>query len=164
MVKGMSSQSPLHDWKQRPLGAIIRDFFRLPPDTSPQPTESVPDDALPLCHKCLERLAPGTNFCPSCNAAVGPYNTWMPLEQISSIGEVARSGVEKNARFTTLNTIGYILFGLIEYSILAPIYFIRLLVNYLGQGKENTHPNMRMELDGEPAPASRRPPEDHPSA
>jgi len=127
-----ASAGILREWQKRPLGDIICDWFRGTGQKTiePQPTEPVTDDAAPVCHRCFREQKPGAMFCPECGTAVGPYNNLMPLERIASLGEVARSGVGPEARFTPMRLVGYILLGLTQYMIFAPLYFYRLYRNY----------------------------------
>jgi len=124
--------SVLDEWQERPLGQIILDWFRGPGSepTGPQPTEDVPEDAVPVCHHCFNPQEPGAMFCDECGNAVGPHNNIMPFERIASLGEVARSAVGPEAKFTPFNTTGYIVFGLIQYGLLSPIYLFRMYRNY----------------------------------
>jgi hypothetical protein len=55
----------------------------------------------------------------------------MPYVYIFSIGEALRSGVGPEAHFTPFRTVAYVSLGLAEYQILAPLYFLRLYLNYL---------------------------------
>jgi len=54
----------------------------------------------------------------------------MPYLRIFSVGEVLRSGVGPAARMTKLTVVGYALVALFEGWILAPVYGIRLIVNW----------------------------------
>ena len=61
------------------------------------------------------------------------FLNYLPWEQIAAVGEVARSGVGPEARFTVGHTIGYVLFGLVEYHVFSPLYFVQLFRNYRRQ-------------------------------
>ena len=122
-------------WQERSLWEVFREWLRNTAAKEPaeQPTETVPDDAVPVCHRCLTPNEPTAHFCSACGASIGLCNNYLPWEQIASVGEVARSGVGKEARFTVLRTIGYVLFGLVEYHIFSPLYFVQLFRNYRRQ-------------------------------
>ena len=102
--------------QERSLWDMFRAWLRETAAKEPaeQPTETVPDDAVPVCHRCLTPNEPAAHFCSACGASIGLCNNYLPWEQISSVGEVARSGVGPEARFTPLRTVGYVLFGLVE--------------------------------------------------
>jgi hypothetical protein len=54
----------------------------------------------------------------------------MSYLHVFSLGEVLRSGVGPQARFTVLTVPGYLVVGLAEYALFAPLYFIRLALNW----------------------------------
>jgi hypothetical protein len=87
-------------------------------------------DAIPVCHHCTTPCDVPVWFCPSCGAAVGPYNNVMPYIYIFSIGEALRSGVGPEAHFTPFRVVAYIVVGFSEYVIFAPIYYICLYMNH----------------------------------
>ncbi|MBI3880389.1 MAG: zinc ribbon domain-containing protein [Verrucomicrobia bacterium] len=102
-----------------------------PPDPWEQAGETSPlnDDTPMACHRCSTPQAPGANFCPQCGAAVGPYNNWMPFEQIFSEGEVLRNGTTQRMPPTPLIIIGYVLLSLSGFLFFAPLYWIMLAKN-----------------------------------
>jgi len=94
-------------------------------------------------------------FCPSCGAAVGPYNNVMEYINIFSVGEALRSGVGPEAHFTPFRTVAYVSIGLAEYTVFAPLYFIRLYRNFKRlNGAQNNDPNKASEATSEPAPGA----------
>jgi hypothetical protein len=106
-------------------------------------------DAIPVCHHCTTPCELPVWFCLSCGAAVGPYNNVMPYIYIFSIGEVLRSGVGAEAHFTPFRTVAYIAIGIAEYGAFAPLYFIRLYLNYRRLKREQyREPNIHVEPNG----------------
>jgi len=87
-------------------------------------------DALSVCHHCFAPQSGEEWFCSECGTAVGPYNNMMPYLHVFSTGEVLRSGVGPAARFTMLTVPGYILLGLSEAFVLAPLYYVRLYISW----------------------------------
>lgn len=81
------------------------------------------------CHRCLTPQEPGAWFCQHCGTAVGPYNNLMPFLNVFSEGEVLRNGVGGRFRNRPLIVIGYFLITLGIFPILAPIYWLSLLLN-----------------------------------
>jgi hypothetical protein len=126
------------EWKSKSLGQVIASrvmaWWGKPDEPDPWPVEldvAIQSPmALAVCHRCISPQAHSGWFCPECGTAVGPYNNIMPFVYIYSIGEVARSGVGPEARFTPLTTTGYVLFGLTQYQLFSPWYFVRLYLNY----------------------------------
>ncbi len=88
-------------------------------------------DAVPVCHRCFTPCDLPVWFCPSCGAAVGPYNNVLPFVRVFSLGEVLRSGVSSSARYTPLTVAGYILVAIQEFWFLAPVYYVALIMNYV---------------------------------
>ena len=86
-------------------------------------------DAIPVCHHCFTPQEHDRWLCPECGAAVGPYNNYLPLIRIFSLGEVARLGSYGQVRRTPLTIIGFLVFGISEYNVFAPIYWYSFLVN-----------------------------------
>jgi hypothetical protein len=78
----------------------------------------------PLCLRCLTPYGPTTYFCPHCNAAVGPYNNWMPYLHIYSEGQWLRDGSVAPARSPWLIHLGYGLLSLAVLGPFAPILWI----------------------------------------
>ena len=64
----------------------------------------------------------------------------MPFLYIFSIGEVLRSGTGPEARFTPLTVPGYIVFGLSQFGVFAPIYFFRLFMNWRRRSRSESVP------------------------
>jgi len=78
----------------------------------------------PLCLRCLTPYEPAAYFCPHCNAAVGPYNNWMPYLHIYSEGQWLRSAGAPPPRNPWLIRIGYALLTLAVLGPLAPILWV----------------------------------------
>lgn len=135
-------------WQTEPLGAIILAWlgrrWRTPsvPDPWPEEIESAlwGPDALEVCHHCFTPHDEHGWFCPECGASVGPYNNWMDYLQIFAIGEVMRSGVGTDARFTRLTVPGYIVLGLLQFGLFSPVYFFRLVMNWRRVSREAARP------------------------
>jgi hypothetical protein len=87
-------------------------------------------DTRQICHRCLTPQDPGTWFCMHCGTAVGPYNNLMPFLNVFSEGEVLRNGVGGRFRNRPLIVIGYFLITLGIFPVLAPIYWLSLLLNW----------------------------------
>lgn len=85
------------------------------------------DHARPLCCHCLEPHSADANFCPDCGAPVGQYTNLLPFPYLFSVGHLLRTGTRGDFKRTPLTMIGFVLLGLVEYSIFAPIYWIRLV-------------------------------------
>ena len=126
------------DWTSTSLGEIItsrfREWIRSFERPNPWPDEldiaiRAPD-AVPICHHCMTPCDFPAWFCPTCGAAVGPYNNTMPYIYIFSIGEALRSGVGPEANLTPFRATAYVVMGLMQYWVFAPLYFIRLYRNY----------------------------------
>lgn len=62
------------------------------PDEADQVSESdvFAADATPLCPHCLSELDQRASFCPKCQAPVGAFATYDPLQQIHSTGWLYR--------------------------------------------------------------------------
>ena len=143
------------DWKSKSLGEILTDAVRRwcrSLDT-PNPWSDELDaaarapGAIPVCHRCTTPCEFPVWFCPSCGAAVGPYNNILPFIRIFSIGEALRSGVGPEAHFTPFRTVAYVALGLTQYGFLAPLYFFRLFLNHRRLSKEQREkPNITSEL------------------
>jgi hypothetical protein len=73
--------------------------------------------AQPLCLRCLTPHEPTAYFCPHCNAAVGPYNNWMPYLYVYSEGQWLRDASVSPTRSPWLIHLGY---GLLSFAVLGP--------------------------------------------
>ena len=145
------------DWKSKSLGEILASEIRAwwrSPDT-PDPWTAELDaavhapDAIPVCLHCTTPCDLPVWFCPVCGAAVGPYNNVMPYLYIFSIGEALRSGVGPEAHFTPFRTVAYAAIALAAYGLIAPLYFIRLYLNYNNLlGRQTKCEPERQELRG----------------
>ncbi|MDD5706230.1 MAG: hypothetical protein PHR35_09910 [Kiritimatiellae bacterium] len=132
------TRTPWSDWATRSLGDILISRLRAwwcslaTPNPWPEEVDAEvrAPDAIPVCHHCMTPCDDPVWFCPACGAAVGPYNNLMPYIYVFSIGESLRSGVGPEAHFTPFRTVAYVVLGLAEYGVLAPLYFIRLYRNY----------------------------------
>ena len=134
----------LREWASRSLGRIawlrLKAWWgRIPPDPWPaEVDESVRrDEAVMICHRCFAPQRHARWLCATCGAAVGPYNNVLPYILIFSMGEVFRSCMGSDARFTLLTASGYILLPLVQFPFLAPIYYIRLGLNWRRLHAEN---------------------------
>ena len=125
------------EWKHKSLGRIFTDAARrwwrsldTPNPWSDELDDAVrAPDAIPVCHRCTTPCEFPVWFCPTCGAAVGPYNNILPFVRIYSVGEALRSGVGPEAHFTPFRTMAYVCVGLMEYQVFAPVYFVRLFLN-----------------------------------
>ena len=151
-----------HDWKRAPLGRLLLARLRAwwrgleEPDPWPEAIDRAArePEAIPVCHRCFLPLLYERSrwFCADCGAAVGPFNNILPFVRIFSLGEVARSGVARGARFTTLTACGYTLACYAQGWILFPFYFFRLGRNILRTGD----PEAEEDPDSEEAAERRR--------
>lgn len=68
------------------------DTDKSPPARPDQPTDIdvSGEDATPLCPQCLSEIDQRTSFCPKCQAPVGAFATYDPLQQIHSTGWLYR--------------------------------------------------------------------------
>lgn len=145
------------NWTTTPLGRLLADRVRqafhpaLPPDPWPVDLDRAvrSSDAVAVCPRCFTPVTPFHWFCPECACAVGGHNNWMSYLHIFSIGEVLRSGVGPHARFTVLTVPGYLVVGLAEYSLFAPLYYIRLALNWR-RVSQQPPPVPQEEVDGAP--------------
>jgi hypothetical protein len=135
----------LQKWKNASMGSIAKSqvslwWRQLPADPWSEEDEKEINspDARALCHRCFLRLEYEESrwFCANCGTAIGPYNNILPYVRIFSIGEIFRSGVGKDAPFTVLTVIGYLLFAFTDATLIAPFYVFRLLKN-IRRKKEN---------------------------
>jgi ribosomal protein L40E len=110
--------------------AWIRDAPRTPDPWDAAVEEELKNpDIQQICHRCMAPQEPDAWFCKHCGAAVGPYNNLMPFLNVFSEGEVLRNGVGGRFRNRPLIVIGYFLITLGIFPILAPIYWLSLLLN-----------------------------------
>jgi hypothetical protein len=84
------------------------------------------EGAVPVCHHCFTPQEHNGWFCPECGATVGAYCNYMPFIYVFAEGEVLRAGVTERIRRSPLITIGYLLFSLGMFWILAPVYWFFL--------------------------------------
>jgi hypothetical protein len=80
-----------------------------------------------ICPRCMAEHDRNQWFCRECGAAVGDYNNVMPELLLFSIGEVARTGSNGLFAPTRRAIAGYVLFGCISYTLLAPWYLVMLI-------------------------------------
>ncbi|HEU5072347.1 MAG TPA: zinc ribbon domain-containing protein [Verrucomicrobiae bacterium] len=80
-------------------------------------------DATPICPHCQSPHAAQSWFCPECGRVVGDYNNLNPYLYLFSLGEVLREGTTGHVRKSWLTVAGFLLLSLIEYLVLAPIYW-----------------------------------------
>jgi hypothetical protein len=115
------------------VAGAVRDWWRSLDTPNPWPNEVDAavrgPDAVPVCHRCATPCELAVWFCPSCGAAVGPYNNIMPYVSVFSLGEAFRSGVGPEAHFSAFRTVAYTALGLAQYGMLAPLYLLRLFLN-----------------------------------
>ncbi len=144
----MSTSGIWQEWQTKSLreviaGRAIRWWESLnTPDPWPEDMDVAvrEDDALPVCHHCATPFEDQGWFCPSCGAAVGPYNNVMPYIRIFSQGEALRSGVGPEAHFTPYRAVAYMAIGLAEFGLFAPVYYFRLYRNYRRLQKQDEQP------------------------
>ena len=84
------------------------------------------EEARPLCCHCLEPHSTDASFCPDCGAPVGQYTNLLPFPYLFSIGHLLRTGTSGDCQRTPLTVIGFVLLGIVEYSVFAPVYWLRL--------------------------------------
>lgn len=117
----------------------IRKSLARPP--SPDPWGSEVSEALnqpnamPICPHCQCPHEASRWFCPECGRGVGDFNNINPYLYLFSIGEVLREGTSGRIRKSWLTITGFLVLSLIEYALLAPIYWFFLFRN-LGQNVE----------------------------
>jgi hypothetical protein len=75
---------------------------------------------------------------------VGQYTNWLPFPYLFSVGHALRIGTSGEFRRSPLTVIGFMLFGLAEYALFVPIYWIvflhKLLVRRLPEGDSDQSP------------------------
>ncbi len=111
---------------------VIRWFFSGPRSAEPWgeevDKELDSDEAVPLCHRCLVPHSPAADFCPNCGATVGQYTNWLPYPYIFSLGDTLRLGTAGQFHRTFVTEFGFLLLALAEYSVFAPLYWIRFFL------------------------------------
>lgn len=135
-------------WKTEPMKDILlawlRRWWHFPAKPDPWPEEVGraiwEPDAVEVCHHCFAPQSEPRWFCPECGAAVGQYNNWMHYIHIFSVGEVLRSGMGPEARFSRLTVPGYVVFGLLEFGIFAPVYYVQLFRNWRRHARKPAQP------------------------
>ncbi len=136
------------------LWRLFRWLFSGPPQPDPWSeevaAEIAKDDAVPLCHRCLAPHDSQVDFCPDCGAPVGPYTNWLPYPYLFSIGHTLRIGASGDFRRSPLTIAGFLLLGMVEYALFAPVYWFMLLKGL----------SVRCQSE----PPSDLPPQDAPSA
>ena len=119
-----------------PIAALLAWWRRpLPPDPWDEETEQQVEqgDAIPVCHRCMTPIEDEGWFCAKCGSAVGPYNNLMPFVYIASMGEVARAGVGLGAPRRWWERVGAMLYGLLNYGFLFPLYAYRAIRSWMRQ-------------------------------
>ena len=101
------------------------------------------DEAVPLCHRCLCPQSSKSDFCSECGAPVGEYTNWLPFPQLFSIGHLLRIGTFGEFKRSPLTVMGFWFFGLVEYTLFAPVYWFMLLRNRF-------HPEQPAPTQGQP--------------
>lgn len=110
-------------------------FFRwfltgpAPPDPwNEQVTREVESgETRPICHRCLTPHDVMVDFCPECGAPVGDYTNLLPFPYLFSIGHTLRIGTAGEFRRSPLTIAGFILLGIAEYTLFAPVYWLVFL-------------------------------------
>ena len=112
---------------------FIKRLFSIPPTPDPWDLEITLElakgDVTPLCHHCLTPHHPDADFCSNCGAAVGAYTNLMPFPYLFSIGHALRIGTGEHFKKSPLTIFGFVLFGIAQYTLFAPVYWFKLLVN-----------------------------------
>ena len=111
--------------------AAIWSFFRwfLTGPTLPDPwdeqvtREMESGETRPICHRCLMPHDAGDDFCHECGAPVGDYTNLLPFPYLFSIGHTLRIGTAGDFRRSPLTVAGFILLGIAEYALFAPVYW-----------------------------------------
>jgi hypothetical protein len=98
-------------------------------------------DCTPLCHRCLEPHDLSRNLCPNCGAPVGQYINVMPYLYIFSIGHVFRIGTTERIKKSPLVVLGFLLVAVGQYSVFAPIYWVKFLL-HLGDPEQESLPEL----------------------
>jgi len=123
---------------------VVRRILQTKPTPEPwdetTAAELEKDDAVPLCHHCLNPHSEQTDFCQECGTPVGQYTNWLPFPQLFSIGHVLRTGTSGDFKRTPLTILGFLFFSFVEYALFAPIYWIVFLRRVFGRRSPETPP------------------------
>lgn len=90
--------------------------------------ELASDEAVPLCHRCFTPHHPLEHFCPNCGAPVGECTNLLPFPYLFSIGHMLRIGTSGEYKRSPLTIAGFLLVGIVEYSLFAPLYWVMFLL------------------------------------
>ena len=141
----------IQEWGRRSLGDILAEQFRRFKvwwlKTSPNPWPEELDEAVErndskmICPCCSTPQSDRAWFCPKCGAAVGPYNNTMPFLNIFSTGEMLRAGTGSRLKKSPLVVVGFLLVGLTQYLLFAPLFLYRFVKNWY-------HPGIEGQEDG----------------
>ena len=91
------------------------------------------EEAQPLCCHCISPHSPSVDFCPHCGTPVGQYTNWLPYPYLFSVGHVLRIGTSGEFKRSPLTIAGFLLLGLMEYTLFAPVYWIVFLRKIIAQ-------------------------------
>lgn len=97
-------------------------------------------DATPVCPHCQCPHEATRWFCAECGRSVGDYNNLNPYLYLFALGEVLREGTSGRVRKSWLTVTGYLVLSLIEYAVLAPIYWFFLFRNLSRQSGPGSSP------------------------
>lgn len=108
-------------------------WIRQPPD-EPDPwtghaEADLSEDSRPLCTRCLAPHTEADHFCANCGRAVQPVTNLMPYLDSLSLGDVLRHGTAGQIPLRPVAIVGYVLMGLCQYMIFAPVYWWQLWRN-----------------------------------
>lgn len=95
-------------------------------------------DSQALCCRCLEPVPEGRHFCEHCGLPSEPCTNLSPYLYVFSLGDALRTG--SFGRFATkpLAIVGFLLLGICEYLVFAPVYWFFLLRNVHRLGTEKS--------------------------
>ncbi len=109
-----------------PLAHLLRSLFT---HATPDPWPAEVDvsvratTAIPLCRDCLYPQEEQRSFCPHCGTPIGELVPLDPYLQIFLIGDTLRKGVLGPPERRTGAQLFLIAFSLIQYAVLAPVYW-----------------------------------------